>query len=158
MRGMKRLSAQLVLMAVLLAVSASALTLAVGCAKTVDAAEAEVVRNYAKGLPAVLAAQTLDGIRPYATPDHVDKMRLYVVMQTEERKVRVQARLISQEIVSTTTTGENQAEVVAAEHWSVVEYQRDTGDVASRKDEKSTATYSLYRAQGVWRVDDVVTK
>ena len=50
--------AQLVLMAVLLAVSASALTLAVGCAKTVDAAEAEVVRNYAKGLPAVLAAQT----------------------------------------------------------------------------------------------------
>ena len=85
-------------------------------------------------------------------------MRLYVVMQTEERKVRVQARLISQEIVSTTTTGENQAEVVAAEHWSVVEYQRDTGAVASRKDEKSTATYSLYRAQGVWRVDDVVTK
>lgn len=142
----------LLLMLVLAAV------LATGCAQKIDSTQAEVVRGYVSGLPGVLAAETLDGIKPYATSDQVDKMRLYVVMLTQQDHIRMQARLLSQEIVSTKTVSAQKATVVADEDWSLVSYSTETGDVTSRKEQRSKVTYTLYFVQGSWRVGDVVSK
>lgn len=152
---MRRSILKLILALIALAVLAAVF----GCQKSqIDSAQAEVVRSYAQGLPSVLAAQTLDTIKPYATPNQVDRMRLFVIMESEENKRRMAARLVSQEIQSTTTLSDTEATVVAREEWSITYTDKGSGEVKETENSVSTVTYSLYKAEGQWRVDEVVSE
>jgi hypothetical protein len=115
------------------------------------------VKGYARNLPEVLGAVSLDPIRPYATPDLVDRTRLYVVMITEERQQMIQARLLSQDIVSTAVEGDT-ATAVASEQWSLVYTDRSTGEVVSREDYSAEVEYRLVQVEGQWYVNEVITE
>jgi len=130
-----------------------------GCTRQqIDAEQAQVVRSYAQGLVSTLEAESLDGISPYATPREVGRMRLYVVMLLEERRVRVDAQLLSQEILATTSLSDSSANVVAFERWSLAYYDHDTGEFSSREDSEGETTYGLVRVDGRWYVDEVVAQ
>lgn len=134
------------------------LLLASACTKPqVDADIAAVVTAYANGLPSVLAGQSLDSIRPYATPDQIDRMRLYVILVTEERREMIRARLVNQRVVTTEVAGER-ATATASEEWSLVYTDRDTGEELRREDHAEDVQYRLVRVKGQWYVDEVITE
>lgn len=134
-----------------------ALALLPACAPKIDVGVADAVRGYAQSLPEVLAAVSLDPIRPYATPDLIDRTRLYVVMVTEEQQQMIQARLLSQEVVSTEIYGDT-ATATAAEEWSLVYTDRSTGEIVSRDDYAADVEYRLVRVEGQWYVNEVIAE
>lgn len=131
-----------------------------GCAKSdiIDPVLARPVRDYAVGLQSALGAVTLEEIRPHATPQQVDRVRLYVVMLTEEKRLMPSARLVSQQIVSTSLEGRSGASVIADEKWVIVYTDRDTGETVNQEETSSRATYRMRAVDGAWYVDEVTTE
>lgn len=117
------------------------------------------VRAYVDGLVPALAAQTLDPLRVVATPDQVDRVRLYVVQLTQQEGVAVQARLTSFEVVDASRQGDS-AKVTTTEEWSYVKRDLDSGKTVTREDYSGTVEYSLVRdpKSNAWFVSSIVSE
>ena len=122
-----------------------------------DAVEAEqAVRAYADALVPALDAQTLDPLRKVATPEEVDRVRLYVVKLTQQDKVRAEARLVSLEVEDVEVQGDS-ATLTANEQWTYIEKDVKSGEPVSRDDYDGEVVYTLVRdaQSGSWLVSDV---
>lgn len=147
---------------VLILIVAACITLASGACSSARPADAELeqaVRDYTEALVPALAATTLDPLREVATPEQVDRVRLYVVEQTQSSKTRVQARPVSIEFTEAKVDA-NTATVSTIEEWTYIERDPESQKDVSREDYEGPVTYSLVRNESGtgWLVSDVESR
>lgn len=123
-----------------------------GC--TTDAAPREAVAAYVKALPDALAARSLSAMRSAATPDEVERVRMYGVRLVGEHR-RIDAHLLELTYLSAVIEGRSAATVVTRERWS----SRVIDTATSTATEESVqVTYHLVRDGSRWLVDSVEQK
>ena len=134
-------------------VVAAALVLATGCSRAPSGPAVDTVKRYLTELPAALHGDSLEGIRPMATADQLDRVRLYVAYVLNEGE-RMESALERLAILSADIEG-GRATVESDERWSVV--YRDSKDGRTTRSEKYRlrVRYSLLLQEGSWRIHDV---
>lgn len=130
-----------------------AVLMLVGCTKQPPAAPVQAVEDYLGGLPTALNAETLDGIRPYATDEQLDKVARYVGMYLGEGK-RVAATLTELKVTDGEVLGSS-ATVDTTERWSFEYRDKDSGETIGREAYALDMKYHLVLQDGTWRVSDV---
>lgn len=125
-----------------------------GCTRRAQQAELGV-RDYAAALPAALSARSLDPMRAVATPQEVERVRLYVLSLLGEDKL-ISARLTALTVEdSALGAGGTSATVTTRETWQWTPVDGSRGRNAAKGERTSTFTYSLVFREGRWMVDKV---
>lgn len=124
-----------------------------GCAKQLPEEPVRAVEDYLGGLPPALNAQTLDGIRPYATSEQAEKVARYVAMYLGEGK-RIEAKLTAFEVRDAQAQGTS-ATVESGESWVFVYRDKDSGEVVSQEAYALEMKYHLVLQNGAWLVWNV---
>lgn len=125
---------------------------AAGCGRT-SGPEADAVSGYLAGLPPALHAETLNGLRPYATGEEVDRVQRYVGMVLNEGS-RMEATVDTVSIKDIETDG-SASTVRTEEDWTVRYRDATTGGLQRTESYRLKVRYHLVLAGGTWLVAEV---
>ena len=136
---------------IIVACAVAIATLTAGCSNT-DEEPARVVLGYAEGLEVALRGESLDGVRPYATPANVERVRLYVTQLAGEERL-LDVALVELEVLETSPSSKSEGWVVeAVEQWT-------SKPKGSRQSEpeiyEQLVRYTLVTVDGRLLVDEV---
>lgn len=116
------------------------------------------VEYYLAALPTALEADTLDPLREAATPEQVDRVRLYVIFEVNERDIRQYPKLLSLDIVDTVEVDADTARVLTREVWHTLYRDAQTGTRVDERTEEYSSTYTVVFDGDRWLVAAVETE
>jgi hypothetical protein len=116
------------------------------------------VEYYLAALPTALEADSLDPLRETATPEQVDRVRLYVIFEVNERNIRQYPKLLSLDIVDSVEVDADTARVLTREVWHTLYRDAQTGARVDELTEEYSSTYTVVFDGDRWLVAAVETE